>query len=577
VIRGVGLVLIVVLCVESFRSSATGGPPDLTEPGVVSAAIFAVGLFCFLWLFATGTFGFGSFVAGDARAFFPLAVGLVTRLCIVTPGNMEETAYFPIAGLGQRNWQMDDHSIVFASLKAAFVSIFGRTDEGFVRVNGVVGALAIAAMFLFVRRRFEDGTLALFASLLMAVSPLLSRYAPTDSHFSLLLFFWFTGLALLGDATPRPAQLVSGFICLGLAGACRAEGPIYFLSALPFVRWAPLLSSSSAPLTRAGLWGGAAGGGISLLNAVQQIRNVWGHHDAGQTGGLRLVPWRFLTEPLVILWDGHRGDLPFVLLFVVGVWAAFRDPRRFGFLRWALLVALVDRAIVGRDRMARVMADSLEHKLPFFIAMEALMAGGGAAWLIDRLRPTVRRSAVPVLAGLLAVASPILGYGEMTRVTWFNAEYRLLHDDLPKLHPPRGCVLLWFGTGDMELRTLAVYLPNAPGVVDTRDLNCMFADCGSVVARGQCAYFLESNSCRRQESLLTDLFQSGGPFRMHPGSSGAEPCARFMKQTALEEVASRTAGDDRFAIYRVLGRREGSIPDSTRDPVGLSRKSAHSD
>jgi hypothetical protein len=466
----------------------------------------------------------------------PFLLALYTRLALAVHGNTENAFFYPIATLGGPDWLSDRHSALFALLKSLWASFAGLSHERFMAANGVAGALAVLPLYLFVRLRFASRAAAFYSALLFATSPLLSRFAPTDSHFSLLLLFWFSGVALLSFEVPTRATLLSGCALLGLAGAMRAEGAVYVALGLGLAHPAAIRATlRSRPLRIAAAIGVASALAMAIANALL-VRSLWGGQAPEQASQVLLIPLRFVEQPLYLPFDGHRHDVLFVALVLVGVFAALRDPER----RAALLVLialLLARSLVGR---AKIMEDALanEHKLLLYLALQAVIGGLGADWLVRRA-PEARRAALSLgLAALIAVGGTLLALPELRRVSWFNAEYFLLRDHLAS--GVDGCSLLWFAQDDEEL--------HSPVEIARRmhEVNCAREDCLAPVRAGRCAYYLEGNQCHTPARL------EQGPFA---GRTATDACAALKDRLKLSLVAARSAGDRTFAIHRIDGLR----------------------
>ena len=169
-------------------------------------------LMAFLWLVATGYFGFASLGRRDWPVLASLVLALIAREALALHSIGEIEPQFVLQSVRNR------HSAV-QWLFSLFVGHLARDPFAFLmHVNGVLGALATIPLYLLVRQRTNSRMAGMLAAAFFAVHPLVARLAPTDNPYSLMLFAWFAGLALLSAPEPRPAAAVGWGLPAGHRG-----------------------------------------------------------------------------------------------------------------------------------------------------------------------------------------------------------------------------------------------------------------------------------------------------------------------------------------------------------------------
>ncbi len=450
--------------------------------------LFVMTALSMIWLLVTGTFRpRGTLLWSDWNAAIPTSLALFVRLHLAKPMNSELTVYFPISTF-QGDWKgSEKHSLVFAAMKAVLVQVAGDSHLQFMLINGVVGALTVIPVYLFVRRRLESAPAALLAATVFAVHPIISRYATTDAPYSFILLGWFTGLALLSDREITAGALFSGLVCIGLAGSLRVEGVAYLAISLFMVRWPAILATVRS--TPGGAVALAAGLSTSLLFSVGNfvlVRTTW---EGERRVGFNPVSSGFQAlGPL--FGSGQEGDLLLTSL----CWAGFLAPVFDRRLRaaWAILAAAIAAVIVMRTGPVNAIT---EHRFVPFLAFQAILSGTGAAWVsgllpFERLRPI----APPLMAIAIGIVAPIRGLALMRAEHVFNVEYEQVRQAV-RSSPDHPCAVLWFNAGDDDLNNPRVVLPEAEWI------NCYRDDCAARIRAGGCLYLLRGSGCHAEHEL----------------------------------------------------------------------------
>lgn len=492
-VRGAGIAVILFL--------VTRGPCD---PTCWMRAMAFVAL-TFAWLFATGGFGLAGLCADDRRIAPVVALALFVRLFLVRLGNSEIRVYVPTTTFAG-GWLVDKHSVLYDAWMAVFMSLWGPSRPAFMLVNAVVGALAVVPLYLFVSRRFEDRLAGCMAAIVFSVHPLIARYAATDAHYSMILFFFFSGLAFLADVRGW-RELFAGLVCLGIAAALRIEGAAYVGLALLLPRWRPIITL----IRRDRRMQLATLSGLCLLSALTLGNFAWKRSEWGAElndsldwvtrltsafhGPFRM--WSF--GPLLDL--THAGDGLILALFWLGVAAAILGRRfRAGLLVVAAAVILT-KFVLRADSPIR----SVEHRFNVVWALQTVVAGIGMGWLSELVPAWRKLLAVGLAAGVIVIV--LASHARELRHPYeFNTEYELVEGYVEAAKSSGPCRLLYFNDGDMGL--------NNPGdiVLGVKAVNCADEDCAAQVSQGGCLYVLKGIGCnsvgtapeRRQGRALKD-------------------------------------------------------------------------
>lgn len=122
----------------------------------------------------------------------------------------------------------------FFILMNILLTIFGRSDQVLFRLNAVFGTLSIAALYLLAKAlRFQERT-ALFAALLLCLSPSQVWLAGTESQMPLHLCLGLTGLVLLLSSlrTTSAPSLWTAAILVSISATLHVATIPFFLVAL---------------------------------------------------------------------------------------------------------------------------------------------------------------------------------------------------------------------------------------------------------------------------------------------------------------------------------------------------------
>jgi len=521
------------------------------------ARLMAVSVLTFAWLLATGTFGLATVRRDDWLLAPILALALIVRLTLVRPGNSEITLYFPVAGF-DGGWFADKHSMVYDAWKAAFVSLWGSSHAEFAVLNGVVGALAVVPLYLFVRHRFDDRLAAALAAVLFSVHPLIARYAPTDAHYSLILLFLFCGLAFLADGRDWQ-QVFAGLVCLGIAGGLRMEAGAYAAVSLLLVRWRVILSRlrSESSVRAAALAGSLLAIALTIGNFATK-RSSWGpevtqHADWGApiTALLGGPYQRWFVGPLFD--SAQAGDGLLVMLFWVGVLASVVAYRfRVGLL--AVVAAVVLSTVVLHADV--VTWPAVARRFNVVWALQCVVGGVGIAWLLEFLpaRRSQHAAAAALACGIAAII-PAWHLAELRREYAFNTEYDLVRNYVEARRDSAPCTLFYFNDGDLGLNN------PADVVLGVEARNCAEQDCMPHVREGKCRYLLKGIGCAlrgtapelRQGRALKDLCDEFlAAVRTRPL---AERSVDFVEAYGAPAPAGKFPPSGQIGIYEVLGAR----------------------
>ena len=434
-------------------------------------------LITFLWLVVTGQFGFASLSRRDWPAVVPLALALIAREALALHSMGEIEPQFVLQSVRNR------HSAVQWLFSLFFEQLSHDPFAFLMHVNGVLGALASVPLYLFVRQRANSRTAGMLAAAFFAVHPLVARLAPTDNPYSLMLFSWFSGLALLSAPELEPAPLWAGGCLLGIAAACRPDA---FLC----------VAASLFLLDPRGLWAGirchprAAGLATLLVSALLIFHFSFTLPPVMQPG-----PPQDPIELSAVM----RGALGQTALTPPIFAACAAIGALAGLLNTRFRVAL--GAVIGAGLLILPYPRSFEggwtvyHRYVPSCAMVAVAAGIGAAGVTALLRRWLSPS-VAVLPALAVVLSVLVSQASVLRQSnAINQEFSMLRDHLaPGGRVRTECVLLTMLShekGDIDIHDFEPILPGMP----MRHCNRPDEDCRRVAAEHDCVYFVRSLSC----------------------------------------------------------------------------------
>lgn len=472
--RAIGLLAIVVLLPYGVPWSGSGSEGSVANAAVLTGVFSIV---AFLWLCATGTFGWASPRRSDWPAIPAFLLAIVMREGIARHAIGDNELYFFYGVFRHR------HSVVHPLL-GMFLQPLARDPYAWMmHVNGVLGALATLPLFLFVRRRTKREVNAFLVAVFFAVHPIIVQMAPTDLPYSLLFFAWFAGLALLSVDSIGARELIGGSVLLGIAATCRMEGTLFLAVSLLLLDLRHLVSAARAH--RAAAWAGA--GALVALVAVHAYFCLPAHLTAGAP-----PPW----DPPGFWKTLRAGLLPydyahplFCLLVVTGVVVGSREPQvRIG-LGAGLGVLLVVWPFVDSTDASSFLS---RHRLVPACALQTIAAGVGAAWFARTLSFSHWWNWATLLPGL-AIAFMMFDESrhEMTAPNALTDEFWMLREQLaPGGKVKQGCSLLSLGAReDTDLCDFSQVLPGM------RFVRCEHEDCLRIASESGCYYYLRSLNC----------------------------------------------------------------------------------
>jgi len=541
-IRGVGLVIIAI---GSYRA-ATAGVPELEVELAVFSAAAAFLLVSFLWLTLTGCFGYGSARRSDWVGLVPFAIALVLREIFTLHSLQEIEIQFAHGPVGR-------HSVVYPLLQMFFAPFVGDDQAFTMHMNGWLGALAVLALYLFVRQRIGSRRAGFLCAFFLATSPLVTRFSPTDGPYALLLATWFSGLALLSAPALTARALIAGATLLGIAATARMEGLVFLVASLLMLDLQPLLKAVNRERWVAALSLSI----VAMLGAVQMYFLLPFHLKNGPLLIVRNIVGEVLS-PIT-----YNGPL-FTALVGLGALSSLVARHRLGVL--AFLAMLIVIAPVANSSHSIVAL----HRLVPAVALQALLAGIGAHALIACIPATGRRRWLAIVPGILAALHPlILHRGDLTRPYVFTEEYDLVRRRLaPNGVPMSECTLLAFNSNvacDADIHDFTAVVPGM------KVLDCRQNDCLAALGRGGCFYYVRSVACYYHEENIP-------PGCSHGVTDGGDrlaclspPIAAFEREvhltpvevrmidvaTTFAEIGERYPRTAEIGVFRADLRKEG--------------------
>lgn len=542
-IRWAGLAAIVALLPYE------GSPLESGWLGANAAVLVGVfPLVVFLWLAATGVFGYGSPRRADWPSLLIFLLAFVIREGIARHANGENEMYFYYGGFRHR------HSVVHPLLQMFLQPLARDPYAWMMHVNGTLGALATLPLYLFLRQRTKCGTTAALGAVFFAVHPIVVEMAPTDLPYSLMLLAWFSGLALLTADDVGARQIFGGAALLGIAATCRAEGVLYLVTALLLVDVRALVSALRSHRSATALGTGA----LLVLLAVHVYFCIPLHIEPGSTLP-NLDPFTFWDVLRAGLFSYAYNEPLFVALVVVGALAGLRDERlRVGLGACVATLVVVWPFSVSTDPTLFLW----RHRLVPVCALQAIAAGVGASWLVRTLAFGSRwhwLGVVPVLGVAL-----LMFLGHLREIHSPNAltdEFWMLRKQLaPGGEVRSGCTLMALGgQNDTDLTDFAEVLPGMSLV------RCEQDDCVRAASRGGCLYYLRSLRCFFRERWTPLPCVERGRTAAGDVFSCMDPrCVRIEQELELSLVEERNVDvhaafpDPRFprtadiGLYRVV-------------------------
>jgi hypothetical protein len=530
-IRAAGLIAVASV---AWRAAATqAGAPENGLPLLFAMLCLAM----FLWLLLSGFFGYGSARRSDWVAILPFSVALAVREIFTLHSIQEIEIHFARGPVVK-------HSVVYPVLQLFFAPLVRDLHSFTMHMNGVLGALAALSMYLFVRQRLRSRAAGFLCALFLATHPLVARFSPTDGPYAMLLFTWFSGLALLSAPHLTPRAIFGGIALLGIAATTRGEGAVLLPASVLLLDvrvLADVLRRHSVVTALSFIV-------VVVLVAVQMYAILLLH-----LGNVPEIPDRgSLMWPIL-----HHGPA-FTSLVAIGVLSGIVTRQRFGLL--AFLAMLIVAAPVARS----VFTVGL-HRLVPACALQSMIAGIGAYSLTAWPPPGIWRR-LAVIPGV-AVAFLVLSrhWSELTRPYVFTEQYDLVRRHLaPGGASAPGCTLMAFPPPrDVDLHDFGQVVP------EMRVLDCTVTDCAGELRDGGCFYYVRSAAGYFHEAGIP-------PGCARTGMMGPDdlPClneasASFERSVELDPVEVRTVD-----ISGTFGEAEGSYPQQAE--IGLFRVRARS-
>ncbi len=464
---------IFVIALLSFYGAATRSDLD----SAWTTAIFGIlPLIGFLWLCATGYFTFGSARQSDWVALLPFSVALLLRELFTLHSLQEIVIYFARDFWGR-------HSIVYPLLQLFFVPLVDDAQAFVTHMNGVLGAFAALALYLFVRQRTGSRTAALLCSLFLATHPVVTRFSPTDAPYSMMLASWFSGLALLSSPEMGGRAIFGGAVLLGIAATCRMEGPLTLVASLLLLDLRAIATSVRRQPQAAAMSVIA----IALLGAVQMYF-LLPFHLSGPNSMASFFPSLDLLRAEAASASRYNDRL-FVGLVLLGAAAgALSHRHRLGLYAFgATLIVLFPVAGSGKWIVA------LHRMVPTY-ALQTICAGVGAWWITAWSPQWARRHLLGAVPGALIACFVLFAHRhDLTERYVFNEEYELVRSHLaPRGKGPAECSLLTCNrvpAQDADIHDFGDVVP------EMKILDCWSEDCIAAVSGGGCFYYVRTVGC----------------------------------------------------------------------------------
>jgi len=431
----------------------------------VSAGIAVVS--GFLWLVVSGAFGFGDVRRGDWLGLVVFAVALAVRELLTLHSVQEIEIQFARQAIVK-------HSVVYALAQLFYAPLVRDFHGSVMFVNSVLGAVACAAAYQFVRQRLSDRSAGFICGLFIAVDPVVARFSPTDGPYSLMLAAWFSALVLLSRKSADRRSVLAGMALLGIAATSRLEGSVLLLASLCLLD-PRVLVRGVAEQRRAYLAGALV---VGLLIALQMSLLFPGFQSADIATPRSLAA--FLTQAWTVV--GSKGGW-YASLVLLGAASVLLARTWFGFLTCIAFLIVVAPVVESHGAV-------LAHRLVPSYAVLAIAAAIGAwaatAWipLSDRWRWVLAGPGVAI--AFLVVSNH---RDDLSRSYVFNDEYSLVRGGLATAgSSPSSCTLMFFGTEtDFGIHDFGQVVP------EMTVLDCTKIDCLSYVPEDGCCYYLRAS------------------------------------------------------------------------------------
>jgi len=472
----------------------------------------------------------------DAPGLAAFAAALVVRE-VFTRHSLEEIEVQFAHGLVTR------HSVVYPVFQLLYSPLVRDPQAVTMHVNGVLGSLAVLALYVFVRRRVGSRTAAFVCAMFFATQPVVVRFMPTDGPYALLLAAWFAGLALLSAPAVDARGLVLGAALLAVAATCRIEG-LFFLVASVLLLDVPRLIAAARREPSAAVLAVVVMAALGAAHAYAMLSQ----HSAGPTPLSVLVPpldW-FREDAL---WPVAYDPPLFTAFMLAGAIAGLFRRSRLGLLAYAAMLVVVTPVVHSASTTISL------HRLVPACALQSIAAGIGA-WTLGTLIP-VRSRWTAVLPGAAAALWILVqNHAELTRPYVFTEEYEMARSHVANASAD-DCGLLTFNRvpgADVDIHDFRQILPEL-NVID-----CLSDDCTSALGAGGCFYYFRSAACYFHPDGVPPACAAG----RRPAGCLSEPSATFERSVTLEPIEVRT-----IALWDTFPDRRASYPD--RAEVGLFR------
>ena len=531
-VRLIGVFVIVVLLPYETPQSVFGN----SRYAYPSFLIGILALMTFLWLAVSGYFGYGSPSREDWPALVVFLLALGIREGYARHAIEEIEIHFFYGGFLNR------HSVVYPLLEM-FLQRLARDPYLFMmHVNGILGALATLPLYLFVRQRTNSRMAAGLVATFFAVHPIIVQMAPTDGHYSMVFFTWFSGLALLTAKDIGARQLFGGAALLGIAATCRAEGTLYMAASLLLIDVRALLGAVRRHVAAATLSGCAVLG----LVAVHVYFCFPVHIPQGQH--LPNIGTFTLSDVFRAgLVSDDYNDRIFVELVAVGALAGLVNRR----LRIGLGAALGTLVVVWPVSMTTTGGFTILHRMVPVCALQAIAAGVGAAWITSWLPARIRHhwaTAIPALT--VALYLFVMHRHEVRDPNAVTDEFWMLRNHLaPGGAVNTECTLLSVGRlMDTDIHNFSQVLPGMTTA------HCEQEDCVRRVSDAGCFYYLRSLNCYFAEVETPPECQDRGRTPAGDLFACIDPeCARLEHALERSPVEERTV--DMYALFHGLAEQ----------------------
>jgi hypothetical protein len=547
-LRLAGLVAIPFVCVvlEPRTEQRLQYPDAVAWPGgadhTLLVAVF-IGLISFLWLVLSGWSGWGFLDREGWLIAIPLAVALVVREGLTIHSTADAIINFTSGPINR-------HSVVYPLLQLFFVPLVRDPQSFTLHMNGLLGALATAPLFSFVRWRTGDKAAALFAGLLVAVDPLVARMAPTDGPSSFILLTWFGSLAFLTQPNPTSRSTFTGIVLLGIAATGRLDGGFLVAASAPMIGWRCI-----GRALRQSPWIVAVSGAVFAVLVALQVRYVVGMtafhpgrllHTYQQQGGgsiqEHLAASTIHFDEILVRWDMNPVSRR-ILEILIMAGAISGLVRRAYRLATATFASVVIVLWSHFDHWSWMVS---WHRVVPTATLQCVVAGIGAAWLLPGRVWADRGPWIPIGGLLLAGFMAFENRGTMTRPTLLNAEYDIVHRNLGASAAANpACTLLTTDctvVGDLDFQNIGAAAPLM------RVLTCRGTDCIKAVSNGGCFYYLRSASSLLWGNPEAACSKEGTPEERYRSQCLTPEAVMLETELQLEPVDIRT-GKYRDFLY----------------------------